>query len=33
MNTSGHVSDDYLIYVRESQKEGVFLTNTLFHLY
>lgn len=33
MNTSGLVSDDYLIYVRESQKEKVFLTNTLFHLY
>ncbi len=33
MNTSGLVSDDYLVYVRESQKEGVFLTNTLFHLY
>jgi hypothetical protein len=33
INTSGLVSDDYLIYVRESQKENVFLTNTLFHLY
>jgi hypothetical protein len=33
MNTSGLVSDDYLIYVRESQNEGVFLTNSLFHLY
>ena len=33
MNTSGLVSDDYLIYVRESQKEGVFLTNSLFHIY
>ena len=33
MNTSGLVSDDYLVYVRESQKEGVFLTNSLFRLY
>lgn len=33
MNTTGLVSDDYLIYVRESQREGVFLTNTQFHLF
>ena len=33
LNTTGFESDDYLIYVRETQKEGVFLTSSLFHLY
>jgi len=33
LNTTGFKSDDYLIYVRETQKEGAFLTNSLFHLY
>ncbi len=33
LNTTGLVSDDYLIYVRETQKEGVFLTRSQFHLY
>ncbi len=33
MKTTGMVPDDYLIYVRETQKENMFLTNTLFHLF
>lgn len=33
LNTTGFESDDYLIYVRETEKEGAFLTNSLFHLY
>lgn len=33
LNTSGFESDDYLIYVRETEKEGAFLTSCLFHLY
>ena len=33
LNTTGFESDDYLIYVRETEKEGMFLTNSLFHLY
>lgn len=33
LNTSGFASDDYLIYVRETEKENVFLANSLFHLY
>lgn len=33
LNTSGYASDDYLIYVRETEKENAFLANSLFHLY
>lgn len=33
LNTSGFEPDDYLIYVRETEKEDVFLTSSLFHLY
>jgi len=33
LNTTGFESDDYLIYVRETEKEAAFLTNSLFHLY
>lgn len=33
LNTTGFESDDYLVYVRETQKEGVFLTSSVFHLY
>ncbi|MGB7787337.1 MAG: hypothetical protein WBL42_01080 [Methanoregula sp.] len=32
MNTTGLVPDDYLVYVRETQKDA-FLSNTLFHLF
>jgi hypothetical protein len=32
MDTTGMAGDDYLIYVRESQKDA-FYTNTLFHLF
>lgn len=32
MDTTGMAGDDYLIYVRESQKDA-FSTNTLFHLF
>ena len=32
MDTNGMAGDDYLIYVRESQKDA-FYTNTLFHLF